>query len=775
MTNNSRTFDFWIRNRFVELNTDLEMLYINQSERSNIDSIGQGLKKALENEGREIIKTLLSEGNTDEGFDNAFDLLGNVGLYMAACRRHEITNPSKDSTSPLKDASGLAMNIGASIGVTPRFATAHLTTHNKAVDGIYKRFTNLPAEKLFIDYNTKAIFAYKRAADSLLKLQPLGISHPMAPELFRLAKHALNDVISSNAALFLELNVDDFFYCVRPYYKPYHVGFQVYRGANAGDFAGINVIDILLGLCFANEPAYSQMLVDKFLYMMPEDQNILRDCMRRTSIMDDFLNISNSNEKWYQETLTLFLEVCELHGKSAIQHHNQLVEKYIAKPSATLKESQLDNITASGPPLNVLLDSLEKLKDRRAANKRSDIRTRFDDIKTLKNRLNLNGQMKQASFEDDFILTNSTYLLSHSVGRPLKTSENDFSEKFYLPWKNSIEEPWEIWLETINDFTNALARLFNGKQSEFCPQVNLSSGLTKILMSLEQIQKKNCVVLLSEMDFPGMGFALKKSLPKDCEIRFIPAQEDITNAAIWDQYLTSDVDLVFISHAYSNTGQLSPISDVISMAKSKEIISILDIAQSAGVVPIDLTKLNPDFMIGSSVKWLCGGPGAAYLWVNSNQLSKCNPKDVGWFSHENPFEFDIHNFRYHESALKFWGGTPSIAPYAIATHSINYFEKIGIDTIRQHNQSLIEKVANTLSDEFASPRDENYRNGTMILDFGKNQESLLHELKKNNISIDLRNQGIRVSPHIYNNETDIDRLLSVIKKQNFKLSSCKAN
>jgi kynureninase len=392
MTNNSRTFDFWIRNRFVELNTDLEMLYINQSERSNIDSIGQGLKKALENEGREIIKTLLSEGNTDEGFDNAFDLLGNVGLYMAACRRHEITNPSKDSTSPLKDASGLAMNIGASIGVTPRFATAHLTTHNKAVDGIYKRFTNLPAEKLFIDYNTKAIFAYKRAADSLLKLQPLGISHPMAPELFRLAKHALNDVISSNAALFLELNVDDFFYCVRPYYKPYHVGFQVYRGANAGDFAGINVIDILLGLCFANEPAYSQMLVDKFLYMMPEDQNILRDCMRRTSIMDDFLNISNSNEKWYQETLTLFLEVCELHGKSAIQHHNQLVEKYIAKPSATLKESQLDNITASGPPLNVLLDSLEKLKDRRAANKRSDIRTRFDDIKTLKNRLNLNGQ-----------------------------------------------------------------------------------------------------------------------------------------------------------------------------------------------------------------------------------------------------------------------------------------------------------------------------------------------------------------------------------------------
>lgn len=177
-------------------------------------------------------------------------------------------------------------------------------------------------------------------------------------------------------------------------------------------------------------------------------------------------------------------------------------------------------------------------------------------------------------------------------------------------------------------------------------------------MSLDQLQKKNCVILVSEIDFPGMGFALKKSLPQDCEIRFIPAKEDITNADIWNEYLTRDVDLVFISYAYSNTGQLSPISDVISIARSRNVISILDIAQSAGIVPIDLDELNPDFMIGSSVKWLCSGPGATYLWVNSKQLSSCSPKDVGWFSHDNPFEFDIHNFRYNASALKFWGGTP---------------------------------------------------------------------------------------------------------------------
>ncbi|GIU39984.1 tryptophan 2,3-dioxygenase KynA [Shewanella sairae] len=385
MTRNTQAFDHWIRTRFVELNSRLEVLYAEQEDRANVEGIGEDIKLLLEAEGRELIASLLVEGNTDEGFDHAFDLLGNVGLYMAACRRHEITEPSRETVSPLTEASALAMHIGASIGVTPRFATAHLTTHNRAKQGVYKRFTNLDAEKLFVDYNTKGILAYKRAADALLKIQPLGIDHPIAYDLLLVAKRALRDVIDSNKVLFQELDADDFFYCVRPYYKPYRVGSQVYRGANAGDFAGINVIDMLLGLCAANEPGYSQMLVDKFLYMMPEDQSILRDCMRRTSFMDDLLNMTHLNHQaWYQQNLTAFLEVCELHGETAIQHHNELVSKYIAQPAKHMEQHHISKVTASGPPLPVLLNSLEKLRDRRTAAKRDDIHTRFNDIGLLK-------------------------------------------------------------------------------------------------------------------------------------------------------------------------------------------------------------------------------------------------------------------------------------------------------------------------------------------------------------------------------------------------------
>ena len=144
---------------------------------------------------------------------------------------------------------------------TPRFATAHLTTHNKAINGTYKRFTNLDDETLFLDYNTQGILAYKRASDALLKILPLGISHPVTAELLEVVKTALIDVIASNNALYTQLDTERFFNCVRPYYKPYRVGKEVYRGANAGDFAGINVIDMLLGLCSANEPSYSHRLL----------------------------------------------------------------------------------------------------------------------------------------------------------------------------------------------------------------------------------------------------------------------------------------------------------------------------------------------------------------------------------------------------------------------------------------------------------------------------------------------------------------------------------
>ncbi|TDJ32759.1 MAG: DUF1864 family protein [Gammaproteobacteria bacterium] len=386
MTSNVATFDRWIRSSFVEMNTELEGVYWVQENRADVKTGGADIKQQMLEEGRSHIAKLLNEGNTDEGFDNNFDLLGNVGLYMAACRRHELTEPSRERTSPLREASALALQLGASLGVTPRFATSHLSTHNLAINGLYKTFTSLDAEFLFLEYNTRGVFSYKRAADALLRTLPLGVSHPVTFDLLSTANDALAEVISHNEMLYEKLDADRFFYCVRPYYKPHRVGLHEYRGANAGDFAGINVIDMLLGLCQADNLSYAQLLVDKFLYMLPEDQARLRDVMRRQSLLDSFLEKlqDDGSADWFQKNAKMFLEVCETHGKTAAQHHDMLVSRFIEKQAKALPEEFKENITASGPPLEVVVNALAKLRDLRLAADRDDIPSRYADIRKLK-------------------------------------------------------------------------------------------------------------------------------------------------------------------------------------------------------------------------------------------------------------------------------------------------------------------------------------------------------------------------------------------------------
>jgi hypothetical protein len=386
MSSKAAAFDHWIRTSFVEMNTELENLYFSQEDRSQVIGVGDSIKARIRDEGHVHVLALLAEGNTGDGFDSAFGVLGSVGMYLASLRRHELTNPSREERSPFPEASSLALHVGASLGMAPRFSTGHLATHNRAVAGIRKSFTSLHDEFLFIDENTRGILSLQRAADAISSIVNLGVSSPVADVAFRAAKHALAEVLRFNDRLFDNLDVQRFFHSVRPYYKPYRVGRQEYRGANAGDFSGINELDLLLGLCRASDPYYSQLLVDKMLFMLPGDQQRLRDCMTRTSLLDELLQLAPdfSSTDWFQNNARNFLEVCDLFGRSAAQHHDRLVKRFIELPAETLKEDKLQGITASGPPLPVLLRALETLRDLRMAAERRDIASRHADIAKLK-------------------------------------------------------------------------------------------------------------------------------------------------------------------------------------------------------------------------------------------------------------------------------------------------------------------------------------------------------------------------------------------------------
>ena len=364
------------------------------------------------------------------------------------------------------------------------------------------------------------------------------------------------------------------------------------------------------------------------------------------------------------------------------------------------------------------------------------------------------------NYAEQFVALEGIYLLSHSVGRPPVTAADAFNRNFIQPWMAGDAEVWPNWLACIEAFRQAVAQLLNTTAALVCPQVNLSSGVTKILGALPRPSNRS-KILLSEDDFPSMAYVLQQAKNLGYQLKFIPRQENTLDLEVWRHYLTDDVAFTLVTHVHSNSGRQQPARDIIQLARERGVLSIFDIAQSVGVVPIDLAAINADFAVGSCVKWLCGGPGAGFLWVNADILQRCQPTDVGWFSHENPFEFDIHQFRYAPDALRFWGGTPSVAPYAVAVNSIEVISNIGVDTIRAHNQLLIQQIIDAVDPAAVrSPLAPETRGGTLVLHFGVKQGDIVARLKHADVHFDNRATGMRLSPHIYNNMAQINAVIA---------------
>ena len=312
-------------------------------------------------------------------------------------------------------------------------------------------------------------------------------------------------------------------------------------------------------------------------------------------------------------------------------------------------------------------------------------------------------------------------------------------------------------MEGVQKFRELLASLFNAKPNEFCPQVNLSSSLNKIIHGLPKRPNRN-TILLSELDFPSIGFVAEQATRCGYELRFIKSTEEVTDPAVWANALDDNVQVVLATHVLSNTGQQLPITEITKFAKQHQTYSVIDVAQSAGIIPLDFHHLKADFVIGSCVKWLCGGPGAGFLWAASAIMQDVEPIDVGWFSHADPFEFDIHHFRYAEDASRFMGGTPSVLPFVVASVGLKLASELGIDSLCKHNQHLIDHLLSLVPrDAVSSPLERGERSGTVIIS-PKNNDLFVEKLHDGNVSYDQRTNGFRFSPHIYNDIDDMEAL-----------------
>jgi hypothetical protein len=202
------------------------------------------------------------------------------------------------------------------------------------------------------------VLAYQRAAHALRRAG--GTVGRLTAYLLDDAHAALGEVLGFNRALAAELDRDRFFYNIRPYFKPHLVSGIEYRGANAGDFAAVNEIDLALGLCDLGDPFYQRILAEKYPYVPPEDQWRLR---RPPTNLLDRLEPGDAG-------VDRFLAVCRAHGAAYAFHHHRLVTPFLAEPAATASPERLAKLTASGPPLDVVLAGLSRLVDLRAARDR---------------------------------------------------------------------------------------------------------------------------------------------------------------------------------------------------------------------------------------------------------------------------------------------------------------------------------------------------------------------------------------------------------------------
>ena len=360
--------DEWLRGEFVQINTALEEAYFAERidvirGRADLDR----LKSQLLQQGGPRMTALAELPSLPDSGHASYRLLGLVGHYLAACQRHEA--PLSDDAGARQAAWSISMRIGESLGVAPRLVFAHQSLFNDAVGGRYRTFTSLRDEEVFIRLNALGVLAYYRAARALTRVAGVGVTGPVAAYLFDDAEAALRDVLTFNQELARQVDVDRFFFNVRPYFKTYRVGDVDYRGANAGDFSAINEIDVSLGLCSMADPFYRAIVREKSKYVPPDDVPIMHALDGMPSIAQLFREefAAHGETSAWKANADRYLAVCKMHGAAYAFHHQRLVKGYVESPSRTATSAHSAGVTSSGPPLAELMTMLQRLVELRTS------------------------------------------------------------------------------------------------------------------------------------------------------------------------------------------------------------------------------------------------------------------------------------------------------------------------------------------------------------------------------------------------------------------------
>jgi kynureninase len=365
------------------------------------------------------------------------------------------------------------------------------------------------------------------------------------------------------------------------------------------------------------------------------------------------------------------------------------------------------------------------------------------------------------------ILDTCTYLVSHSLGAmPRRT--RDYLQQFADEWDHRGVRAWhEGWWEIGRETGNLLAPVLGVARNTISMHQNVTVA-QGIIGSCFRYDGPRRRIVMTDLEFPSNHYLFEGFRRYGAEIVYVPSPDAmrIDTArlldAIDERTLLVPLSLVLFKSAY-----ITDARAVIEKAHRVGAHVILDVYQAAGTVPMDLDAWGADFAVGGSVKWLCGGPGAGYLYVRPDLADRLEPGYVGWASHAAPFDFATGPVRRAGSPERFQSGTPNVPSLYSARAGYEIVAGIGVEAIRRRSLALTRRLmdgARAAGFRVNTPERDDERGGSVIIDVPDGQ-TVANELIRRDVIVDFRpGAGIRMAPHFYNTESEIDHALAVLVK-----------
>jgi kynureninase len=364
------------------------------------------------------------------------------------------------------------------------------------------------------------------------------------------------------------------------------------------------------------------------------------------------------------------------------------------------------------------------------------------------------------------ILAHTTYMISHSLGampQRARTAMNEFADA----WAGRGIRAWEEgWWEMPVTVGNLIGRIIGAGEGEVVMHQNVSVCQSIVTSCFDWHARRNKLVT-DALNFPSNNYIYHSLERAGARVVTAPSPDGFTLPVerVLD-LIDEETALVSVSHVAFRSSYVQDLAAITDRAHKVGAMIVADLYQSAGTLPVDVRALKVDFATGGSVKWLCGGPGAGYLYVRADLRTQLRPAATGWVAHEEPFAFAAGPIQYANDAFRFLNGTPNVPAMYSARSGYEIINEIGVPAIREKSVRQTTRLIE-LADEAGfrvnTCRDPKLRGGVVVVDV-PNGYAVTKELARREVLVDYRPQaGIRIAPHFYTTDEELEHTMSEIR------------